>query len=75
MYSGRGTYLWLTVAARAAVVVLPAPLGEHSDITGMGLPFRRPPNTVALRPPPFGGTGYTAGCPQDFDRAHALDVP
>ena len=33
------------------------------------------PNSVALRPPPFGGTGYTAGSPQDYDRAHALDVP
>jgi type I restriction enzyme, R subunit len=30
---------------------------------------------VAERPPPFGGTGYTAGSPQDYDRAHALDVP
>jgi type I restriction enzyme, R subunit len=33
------------------------------------------PAMVAERPPPYGGTGYTAGCPQDFDRAHALDVP
>ena len=33
------------------------------------------PNMVAERPPPFGGTGYTAGCAQDYDRAHALDVP
>ncbi len=33
------------------------------------------PNQVAERPPPYGGTGYTAGSPQDFDRAHALDVP
>ena len=33
------------------------------------------PNRVAERPPPFGGTGYTAGSPQDYDRAHALDVP
>ncbi len=33
------------------------------------------PNTVAERPPPYGGTGYTAGSAQDYDRAHALDVP
>ncbi len=33
------------------------------------------PNTAAERPPPFGGTGYTVGSPQDYDRAHALDVP
>jgi len=33
------------------------------------------PNMVAERPPPYGGTGYTAGCAQDYDRAHALDVP
>ena len=25
--------------------------------------------------PAAGGTGYTAGSPQDYDRAHALDVP
>src|SRR5881628_3602406 len=33
------------------------------------------PNRVAKRPPPYGGTGYTTGSAQDFDRAHALDVP
>ena len=33
------------------------------------------PNRVAERPPAYGGTGYTAGSPQDYDRAHALDVP
>jgi type I restriction enzyme R subunit len=33
------------------------------------------PNRVAERPPPYGGTGYTAGTTRDFDRAHALDVP
>src|SRR2546430_2006386 len=33
------------------------------------------PNRVAERPPPYGGTGYTAGCARDYDRAHALDVP
>ncbi len=33
------------------------------------------PNTVTERPPPYGGTGYTAGSAQDYDRAHALDVP
>src|SRR5712691_4684311 len=33
------------------------------------------PDMVAERPPAYGGTGYTAGSAQDFDRAHALDVP
>jgi type I restriction enzyme R subunit len=33
------------------------------------------PNRVAERPPPCGGTGYTAGSARDYDRAHALDVP
>ena len=33
------------------------------------------PNRVAERPPPYGGTGYTAGSALDYDRAHALDVP
>jgi len=33
------------------------------------------PKRVAERPPPYGGTGYTAGSAQDYDRAHALDVP
>lgn len=33
------------------------------------------PDRVAERPPPYGGTGYTAGCARDYDRAHALDVP
>ena len=33
------------------------------------------PNMVAERPPPYGGTGYTAGSAQDYDRAHVLDVP
>jgi type I restriction enzyme R subunit len=33
------------------------------------------PNVVAERPPPYGGTGYTASSAQDYDRAHALDVP
>jgi type I restriction enzyme R subunit len=33
------------------------------------------PNRVAERPPPYGGTGYTAGSSKDYDRAHALDVP
>ena len=31
-------------------------------------------NTVAEPPAPSGGTGYFAGSPKDFDRAHALDV-
>jgi type I restriction enzyme R subunit len=33
------------------------------------------PNRVAEPPPPYGGTGYTAGSAQDYDRAHGLDVP
>jgi type I restriction enzyme, R subunit len=33
-----------------------------------------PPNRVADSPSPYGGTGYTAGSAQDYDRAHALDV-
>ena len=33
------------------------------------------PNTIAKAPTPYGGTGYTAGSAQDYDRAHALDVP
>ena len=37
---------------------------------GLGLT----PNSVAERQPAYGGTGYTAGSPQDYDRAHALDV-
>jgi type I restriction enzyme R subunit len=32
------------------------------------------PGRVAERPPAYGGTGYTAGSPQDYERAHALDV-
>jgi type I restriction enzyme, R subunit len=33
------------------------------------------PNIAAERPAPYGGTGYIAGSAQDYDRAHALDVP
>ncbi len=33
------------------------------------------PNWVSEIPPPYGGSGYTAGSPKDFDRAHAIDVP
>lgn len=33
-----------------------------------------PPNSVAEGPAPYGGTGYHAGSPQDYDRAHALDT-
>lgn len=29
---------------------------------------------VAELPPPYGGTGYLAGSPKNFDRTHALDV-
>jgi len=37
--------------------------------------FMVAPNLVAERPPAYGGTGYTAGSPRDYDRAHAIDVP
>jgi type I restriction enzyme R subunit len=33
------------------------------------------PNKVAPRPADFDGSGYIAGSPKDYDRAHALDVP
>jgi len=33
------------------------------------------PNRVAEARAPYGGTGYFAGSAQDYDRAHALDVP
>jgi type I restriction enzyme R subunit len=33
------------------------------------------PGMVAEPAAPCGGTGYFAGSPKDFDRAHALDVP
>ncbi|MDH3460697.1 MAG: hypothetical protein OEM00_06895 [Burkholderiaceae bacterium] len=33
------------------------------------------PNIVAEQRAPYGGTGYIAGSAQDYDRAHALDVP
>ncbi|MFO0777534.1 MAG: type I restriction endonuclease subunit R [Nitrospira sp.] len=33
------------------------------------------PNMAAERLVPYGGTGYVAGSVQDYDRAHALDVP
>lgn len=32
------------------------------------------PNSVAEAPAPYGGTGYYAGSPQDYDRTHALDT-
>lgn len=32
------------------------------------------PNRVERPPVPYGGTGYTAGSAQDYDRPHALDV-
>lgn len=32
-------------------------------------------NMAAERRAPYGGTGYIAGSAQDYDRAHALDVP
>ena len=33
------------------------------------------PNKATEAPAPYGGTGYFAGSPKDYDRAHALDVP
>lgn len=33
-----------------------------------------PPQRVAEHPSTYGGTGYAAGSPQDYDRAHAVDV-
>jgi type I restriction enzyme, R subunit len=33
------------------------------------------PGIVGELPLRFGGTGYTAGSPLDYDRAHALDIP
>ena len=33
------------------------------------------PGVVAEPRAPYGGTGYIAGSPKDYDRAHALDVP
>ena len=32
------------------------------------------PEVAAAKMPPFGGTGYVAGSPKSFDRAHAIDV-
>src|SRR5262245_57812926 len=32
------------------------------------------PDAAAAKMPPFGGTGYIAGSPKSFDRAHAIDV-
>jgi type I restriction enzyme R subunit len=44
------------------------------DMTGSdGLAVE--PNRVADRSPHCGGTGYTAGSAQDYDRVHSLDVP
>jgi type I restriction enzyme R subunit len=33
------------------------------------------PNSVAENSVPYGGNGYIAGSPQDYDRSHAIDVP
>ncbi|HOY88993.1 MAG TPA: type I restriction endonuclease subunit R, partial [Bacillota bacterium] len=33
------------------------------------------PATVAEQAPPYGGAGYLAGSPLNYDRAHAIDVP
>ncbi|WKZ78774.1 MAG: type I restriction endonuclease subunit R [Candidatus Kapaibacterium sp.] len=43
-------------------------------MTGMdGLNVK--PGLAGEPPAPYGGTGYLAGSPKDFDRAHAIDVP
>ncbi len=44
---------------------------QMTGTDGLAVPLNR----VAQPPPAYGGTGYTAGSPQDFDRAHAIDVP
>ncbi len=44
---------------------------QMTGIDGLAMPANR----VAQPPPAYGGTGYTAGSPQDFDRAHTIDVP
>jgi type I restriction enzyme R subunit len=33
------------------------------------------PGVMAEPPAPYGGSGYFAGSPKDYDRTHALDVP
>ncbi len=33
------------------------------------------PASVAEQAPPYGGAGYLAGSPLNYDRAHAIDVP
>lgn len=37
--------------------------------------FFVPALVSAEKSPPFGGSGYLAGSPKDYERAHALDVP
>ena len=32
------------------------------------------PGAMTESPAPYGGTGYSASSPKDFDRAHALDA-
>jgi type I restriction enzyme, R subunit len=39
------------------------------------LGYEVPVSTTVQEKPQTGGSGYTAGCPQDFDRAHAIAVP
>jgi len=41
---------------------------------GLALPSAMP-LTAAKPPTPYGGTGWVAGSPKDYDRVHALDVP
>lgn len=42
-------------------------------VTPLG--YEVPVSTTVQEKPQAGGSGYTAGCPQDFERAHAMDVP
>ena len=45
---------------------------------GMRVPpfgYEAPASMTVQEKPQTAGTGYMAGCPQDFERVHALDVP
>jgi type I restriction enzyme R subunit len=45
---------------------------------GIGVPplgYEVPVSITVQEKQQAAGTGYIAGCPQDFDRAHAIDVP
>lgn len=45
---------------------------------GIGVPplgYEDAVSATVQERPPTAGTGYRVGCPRDFDRAHAIDVP